>query len=140
MTQRDTNTNVAPWPQPLLNVLARMTYGRHGGAWRFNLNDVDRGQGCYGLTLTITAIVPDSYDPESTIGVRHLFPVPPAGYNEVNWRRWLFDQIMLVERHEAMEFFMVDGLRPFAPHHGPGEDPYRIVEHGTATDTTTRAV
>lgn len=32
-------------------------------------------------------------------------PVPAAAYNEQSWTRWLLEQILLVEKHEAMEFF-----------------------------------
>ena len=68
--------------------------------------------------------------------------VPPAAYNERSWLWWLFNQILLVEQHEAMEFFRfpvpprydasanahfaMPDHRPYGPLHGPGNDPYLI--------------
>ncbi len=60
--------------------------------------------------------------------------MPPAAYDERSWRRWLFDQIGLVETHERCEFFEVDGDKPYAPSHGFGQDPYIIRELGTEED------
>jgi len=105
--------------------------------WRFSLVDLDRDQGSKGLTLVINITGPNSYHPEKTISVNHYFPVPPAAYDMRSWRRWLFDQILLVERHEACEFFTIDGDKPYAPSHGPGNDPYLIREIGTFIDRRT---
>ena len=67
----------------------------------------------------------------------HYFPVPPAAYDVRSWRRWLLEQVLLVERHEACEFFQLAGDRPYAPSHGPGNDPYLIRELGTDEDVRT---
>ncbi len=107
---------------------------------------MDRGQSSEGLTLDITTLTTNSYHPtvcefcQSSVTVyrvHHYFPVPPAAYDERSWRRWLFDQIVLVERHEAAEFFKIDDERPYAPSHGPGNDPYLIREVGTDEDAQT---
>lgn len=105
-----------------------------------------------GMTLDITTQGYNSYHPErgQTYSVHHYFIVPAATWNKRSWRRWLFDQFVKVETHEAMEFFQIvyEGEfvnrqgetateyveRPYAPHHGPGEDPYIIFEHGTDED------
>jgi hypothetical protein len=63
--------------------------------------------------------------------------VPAATYNERSWRRWLLDRLLKVETHEACEFFQLDGERPYAPHHGPGWDPYMVIEHGSDEDART---
>jgi len=76
-------------------------------------------------------------DAGETYRVNHYMPVPPAAFDERSWRRWLFDQCLLVERHEAMEFFAIDDERPYAPSHGPGNDPYIVREVGTETDQRT---
>ena len=34
---------------------------------------------------------------------------------------------------------MVDGVRVFAPHHGNGEDPYRVWHVGDLADTRVKA-
>lgn len=127
---------VAPDPAVLFDLVERVAY-RPG--WEVALEDLDRGQGSEGLTLTITTSGYNSYHPDrgQTYRVQHYMPVPPAAFDERSWRRWLFEQFLLVERHEACEFFAIDGERPYAPHHGPGNDPYIVFEHGTDEDVRT---
>ena len=126
----------APDPTELFDLVDKLEY-RPG--WTFTLADVDRGQDSAGLTLDIVTLGYDSYHPDrgQHYRVHHYMPVPPAAFDRRSWQRWLFEQILLVERHEAMEFFVVDGGRPYAPHHGPGNDPYIVFEHGTDTDVRT---
>lgn len=127
---------VAAFPEILASLVDRLTY-RPG--WTFRLEDIDRGQGSEGLTLIVTSRGYDTYHPDrgETYRVLHYFPVPPAAYDERSWRRWIFERLLELERHEAAEFFQVDGDRPYAPHHGPGNDPYIIFEHGTDEDVRT---
>jgi hypothetical protein len=128
------NTQTAPYPDALDKIVTACTY-RPG--WMMWLSDdEDRGQGCEGLTLIVLVVGPNSYPPHEEIRVRHLFPVPPAAYGHDSWQRWLFEQLLLVERHECMEFFTVDGHKPYAPNHGHGEDPYIV--HDLTTDETRR--
>lgn len=143
-------TQVAPFPLPLADLVKAL---RYKARWKFTLEELDRGQGSNGLTLVILITTPDSYHPEELRSVYHYFPVPPAAYDVRSWQRWLFDQILLVERHEAMEFFQLvkkgDFVnlkgervseavkRPYAPSHGPGNDPYLIRELGTDEDVRT---
>src|SRR6266704_1899267 len=112
----------APFPSALGYLVDRLSY-RPG--WEFELADHDRGQGSKGLTLIITTLGYNSYHPErgETYRVSHYMPVPPAAFDERSWRRWLLEQFLLVERHEACEFFAIGGERPFAPSHGFGQDP-----------------
>jgi hypothetical protein len=125
----------APFPR-ILRDLVQATRYREG--WEFALTDIDRGQGSSGLTLVITTLGANSYHPEQTdYRVNHYMPVPPAAYDERSWRRWLFDQLLLVERHEAMEYFRVGDDRPYAPSHGFGQDPYIVRELGTDDDRRT---
>ena len=122
------NNQSAPYPTALKELVGAIKY-REG--WSFSLDsDYDRGQGCRGLTFNILVTCRDSYADRVT-RVLHLMPVPPAAYNKRSWRRWIFEQILLVERHEAAEFFEIDGRKPFAPHHKDGNDPYTIFEPGT---------
>lgn len=74
------------------------------------------------VSNTENSMVPGEMD----YRVRHGFLIPPASYNRDNWIAWLFDRFRDVESHEAGEFFKVNGEREFAPHHGNGEDPYRV--------------
>ncbi len=129
------NYQSAPFPIILGSLVTRLEYRQ----WRFSLTELDRGQGSLGLTLVITTKGYDSYHPEKgeNYRVNHYMPVPPAAYNEQSWRRWLFEQCLLVERHECCEFFKIDGKRPYAPHHGPGNDPYVVFERGTDEEART---
>jgi hypothetical protein len=63
--------------------------------------------------------------------------VPPAAYDVRSWQRWLFDRIGDVDTHERCEHFIVAGEHPYAPSHGPGNDPYLVREIGTALDVAT---
>jgi hypothetical protein len=92
-----------------------------------------------GLDLRLVITVPgyDSHNPKQRLTVRHFFPVPAASYNEKTWRRWIFERCRGVENHELGEWFRIDGERPFAPLHGPGEDPYTIHEFRDLVDANT---
>lgn len=129
-------TQTAPYPGILAALVERLEYRK---GWRFRLCHHDRGQGSEGLTLIIVTLGYDSYNQDSGehYRVQHFMPVPPAAYNEQSWKRWLLDQCLLVERHECCEFFKIDGKRPYAPHHGPGNDPYIIFDRGTDEDART---
>lgn len=116
----------------LEDLVSRITY-KEGWHFRFEPN-FDRGQDSRGPTVVIRIDVPNSYASEQRFVVNHYMIVPDASYNVRSWRRWLFEQVLLVERHEAMEFFKIDESRPFAPNHGPGNDPYFIFELGTVED------
>lgn len=121
------NRQEGPWPEELESLIKRMRYKK---GWVVYITEKERGQGCSGLTLNIVMEEADSYS-EKRIRVWHLMAIPAAAYNEKTWRRWLFEQILLVERHEAAEFFEIDGKKPYAPHHLDGWDVYTIFEPGT---------
>lgn len=127
-------TQKAPFPVLLADLVDNLAYKP---GFRITLEDIDRGQGSTGLTLLVYITTADSYDHGKTRSVVHYFIVPAAAYDERSWRRWLFEQILLVETHEAMEFFTIDGDKPYAPSHGPGNDPYMVREVGTETDQRT---
>lgn len=129
----------APFPVILADLVKNCKY-RPG--WRVYLyENLDRGQDSEGTTLVITTLGQDSYNLShgqyGDYRVNHYMPVPPAAYDRRSWQRWLFEQFLLVERHECMEFFMIDKKRPYAPHHGPGNDCYNVFDHGEAIDTRT---
>jgi hypothetical protein len=131
----------APYPQILADLVDRLEYRR---GWTFRLSGIDRGQGSEGLTLIITVTGADSYDQDKKICVNHYMPVPPAAYNARSWQNWLFEQVLLVEKHECMEFFTIRDepgsehyVKPMAPAHGPGNDPYLVLTYGTDIDRRT---
>lgn len=121
----------APYPKLLQGLVGRLSYKE---GWKFSLERLDRGQGSTGLTLIVHLTVPDSYDPTKIFRVVHYMIVPPAAFDERSWCRWLFDQILLVEQHEACEFFKIDEHRPYAPNHGEGHNPYTIFDQGFKQD------
>lgn len=125
----------APEPLDLYDLVAELDYRR---GWTFTLADMDRGQGSKGLTLEIRITCADSYDQDRHRTVLHYMPVPPAAYLRRDWQRWLLEQILRVESHEACEFFTIGDVKPYAPNHGDGRDPYTIVEVGTAEDVAAR--
>ena len=94
--------------------------------WTFTLRHEVEPDGSGGLNLDIVSDTENSFDFSRRIRVRHSFLVPPASYNRDVWAAWLFDRIGDVDTHEAGEFFRINGVREFAPHHGNGEDPYRV--------------
>jgi hypothetical protein len=133
----------APFPHALADLVERLSYRRDRG-WRIELADIERDPGSGGLTLIVQRCGPDSYHPENTIRVSHYFPVPPATYDQRSWRRWLFDRLGDVDTHERCEDFLVRDApgsehvtRPYAPSHGPGNDPYLVREIGTVADAET---
>src|SRR5215831_9908509 len=87
--------------------------------WRFRLVDEDGS-----LRLYITVKGTDNYDRSKPMTVNHVHPVPTATYNERSWRRWVFEQCRRTMNHELGESLRFGDERPFAPMHGPGEDPY----------------
>jgi hypothetical protein len=100
--------------------------------WYFNLAE-ETGD----LRLVITVAGQDSYTEHQRLRVAHLFPVPMATYNEKSWQRWIFEMCRRVENHELGEWFRVGEKRPFAPLHGPGEDPYTVHEFRDKVDAQT---
>jgi hypothetical protein len=100
--------------------------------WSFR---IDPGIGAECLVIAVTG--PDAAAPDDEITVRHFFPVPFASYNRNTWRRWLFERCRGVENHELGEWFRDGNERPFAPTHGPGEDPYVVHEYREDVDRRT---
>jgi hypothetical protein len=129
-------TQTAPFPAGLVSLVDRLSY-REDRGWKVWLADIERDPGSAGLTLIVQRCGPDSYHPENVIRVNHYFPVPPATYDERSWTAWLFSRLGDVDTHERMEDFVIDGERPVAPSHGPGNDPYIVRWVSTDTDRRT---
>jgi hypothetical protein len=145
----------APFPTLLADIVKATAYK---SGWEFRLIDVERdhesvhGGSAGGLTLEVLARTDDAYKLGARRSVIHYFPVPAATYDERSWRRWVLDCLVKIETHEACEFFRLEGpsyddgtiatrdirtIRPFAPNHGPGRDPYTIFDYATDTDRRT---
>lgn len=130
----DIVTQSAPYPEALALMVKKLV---HRPGWTFELHEVDRDQGCVGLTLSIYITTVNSYNHDEIKRIHHLMPVPTAAYDDRSWQRWLFDQCSLVDLHESAEFFTINGTKPYAPSHGPGNNPYLIRELGTEIDIHT---
>lgn len=115
---------------PLLYAIVSRAQCKPG--WTFGLVNES---GAFRLVITVPGV--DSYHPDQRLTVSHFFPVPIATFNEKTWRRWIFEMCRRVENHELGEWFQVDGARPFAPLHGPGEDPYTFHEFRDESDART---
>ena len=118
----------APYPVELAALVAELTV-TDARKWSFRLDDdCGRHAGARGLTLIISLDTVDAFNESEPYTVTHYMWVPAESYNRAAWARWLFDQIVLVDRHELMEGFAVGGDRMFAPGHGGGESPYQVTQ------------
>lgn len=99
--------------------------------WSFKIHDEDGA-----LRLVIRIDGHNNYTKEPFV-VCHFHPVPETTYNEQSWRRWVFEQCRRTMNHELGEALNFDGIRPFAPMHGPGEDPYTVHEVRPELDALT---
>ncbi len=100
--------------------------------WTFRIANED---GALRLVIQIAGV--NNYDHSQPFVVNHFHPVPITTYNEKSWRRWIFEQCMRTMTHEIGESLNFNGVRPFAPMHGPGEDPYTVHEIRSEDDALT---
>lgn len=113
------------YPHPLDLLLPRVSYK----GWKFETRQTDLNLGLNGMSmLVIEARTVDSITGNPDFLVMHEFVIPRVPLSDAEWRRWLLERILLVEQHEACEFFWVDRERPFFPEHGAGANPYQLVD------------
>ena len=120
----DPTTDALPFEPPHLRDLIDSLSYKPG--WSFTLGLFREDGDARGWAFYVISDTENSLAPKQRIRVRHEFLVPPATWNRDTWAAWLFDRVRDVETHEAGEFFRLNGVREFAPHHGNGEDPYRV--------------
>lgn len=114
----------------ILRKVVAETEGPKG--WSFRIREED---GALRLVIEIDGY--DSYNYMKKFVVCHYHPVPITTYNEKSWRRWVFEQCRRTMNHELGEKISFGGFRPFAPMHGPGEDPYTVHEIRPESDALT---
>jgi hypothetical protein len=108
----------------LREMVAELTYKP---GWTFTLKSSPWRAGWAGILFEIRVETTNNIRSGEDIRVRHSMPVPVyVGGDPAYWRRWIFDQIVNVERHEAAELFQIGEERPFFPDHGPAADPYAV--------------
>ena len=112
----------APYPDILADLLDEMDFRR---GWMFTLADMQRPEGCSGLTLLIALDVRDSGG-GGMLTIHHPIPVPAVVYDRPAWMRWLLEVIGLVETHERMECLRFGGELAFPPDHAPGANLYVV--------------
>lgn len=105
-------------------VVARLSYKP---GWKFKIG----GPG--GRYLCVFATTPDSNNPGQNRTTQHQFEIPDDMPDGRAFCRWVLDQLLLAELHEAGEFFAIDGHRPFFPHHQDEGSPYELVERWETT-------
>lgn len=108
----------------LQEALTEIEYGREippGPRFQLTRQDAEN----YAV-LKIFTWNTDTFNPPNMRHTRHEFVVPMATYNKDTWIRWVFDAILAIETHETCEWFLVNGERIYSPHHGNGEDPYKM--------------
>lgn len=125
-----------PYLSPIINELVPKLKSYPGWVHYIAYEVADDGAG--GWHLFVVATTPDSIRPGQQITVRHGFLIPAASYNRNSWVAWLRDRLADVNNHELGEFFTIDGVREFAPHHGNGEDPY-VVWHMSDYETAKKS-
>lgn len=99
--------------------VSRLTYKP---GWTFKIG------GPESAYLCVFAQTADSGHPDRTRCTQHMFRLPDPIPDARSFARWVFDQLLLCELHEAGEFFQVDGFAPFYPHHQDEGSPYELVE------------
>lgn len=121
-------------PENTFDVLRKVVAGvRCKPGWQFRLVEDEEG---FRLRVVDARCV-DAYPPHDSFPLAHYFPVPCTTWNEVSWRRWVHTCCMGVETHEIGEWLRWGDDRPFAPLHGPGEDPYVVHEFRPVEDKLT---
>jgi hypothetical protein len=78
--------------------------------------------------LCVMATTLDSFAPNTQRCTQHMFLLPDPLPASRHLARWVFDQLLLCELHEAGEFFQWDGSRPFFPNHQDEGSPYELVD------------
>ena len=139
---KKTMIQTAPWPWELDQAVHELSPTGGLTGWKIWLEEEDRGQGCGGLTLSIIPNNSDSYNPESHVNTRFIYPVPAAAFNRESWEEWIWARIEETEGHERAEGFRFIGKdgserRPFKPAHSDGWNPgvVRSVVSETVTNT-----
>lgn len=121
-------------PPNTFEVLERLIDEMDGPpGWTFAFAKNGDGVNCFMIFVKSR----DNYDASKERTTRHEHPAPICTFIEKSWRRWLFDRCRASMDHEMGEMIRWGDVRPFAPTHGPGEDPYVVREYRDPLDALT---
>lgn len=109
----------------LATVVASVTYKPGWKVWLRTMNGIPH--------LWVEAVVPDSNPPHEPLRIGHVLTVPAALTHEQSYlvddetylRRWVYDQLLAVERHELGEWLRFGDERPYCPSHDGAADRYQ---------------
>jgi hypothetical protein len=90
--------------RPVRAILQSFTYKP---GWKFSVMEGH-------LVINFKAV--DTDNTENLIPISFVQGIPTLVRDDYPWDRWLLDMIMEVERHEAQEFFKINGVKVFDPH------------------------
>lgn len=111
----DDGTSAVDWAA----LVPRLAYKPN---WAFRLGGPGNGFLC-GFATNI-----DSMHPPRERTTQHMFALPSEPMDERAAARWVFSRLLEAELHEAGEWFVLDGFRPFFPHHQDEGSPYVLVD------------
>jgi len=108
----------------LAEVVASVAYKPGWKVWLRTMNGVPH--------LWIEATVPDSNPPHGPLRIGHVLTIPSALtnpqsyklYDDFYLRRWVYDQLLAIERHELGEWLRFGDERPYLPSHDGASDRY----------------
>jgi len=75
------------------------------------------------MYFCVSTVGYDAYDLDAgpKYHTSHRWPVPDTLENP---QHWVFERLLDVEKHEAMEFFQIAGEHPYAPLHSRAAGRY----------------
>lgn len=115
----------------LVSLMTELDYITYKPGWKFYVENI-RGR----LNLVISTTTHDSYNPENAdYHTAHYFELPYGAPPIEEYDPWVFECIMKVEKHEAMEFFQLRGKRIYAPVHSRSRGTYYLLPDELPTPT-----
>lgn len=109
--------NIQKMTEDLRWLLGRISYKPD---WSFNIKNYAGDSSVFEISIKTI----DS-NGGAPLLINHHFPIPLKGFG-YDLERWVLDCILMVEQHEACEFFKLDGIQIYLPEHGPDGHPYKI--------------
>ncbi len=124
--------NVQLNTEKIFCIINNLTYKEN---WSFSIGSYASWQKILKIQLNVRDSNPPIRKGMTTqVLVDHQFPIPPYFMTHEEAERWILDCTILVEQHEACEFFRIGERAPFYPNHDIGGHPYRITRRVNAEE------